>query len=44
MTKLSADEAQDYYNHGENLVQSVENDGTVIGYVNIDNNDSGKTM
>ncbi len=44
MNKLSVDEAQDYYNHGENLVQSVENEGTVIGYVNIDNSDSGKTM
>lgn len=44
MNKLSQDEAQDYYQNGENLIQSVENDGTVIGYVNIDNSNSEKSM
>lgn len=44
MNRLSKDEAEDYYRNGQDLVQSVENDGTVIGYVNIENNESGKSM
>ena len=44
MNRLSKDQAEDYYKNGQDLVQSVENDGTVIGYVNIENNDSGKSM
>ena len=42
--KINQDEAEDYFQNGEEVIQSVENDGTVIGYVNIDNNDLGKTM
>ena len=46
MNKLSQDEAIDYYQHGADLVQSVENgdDNTIIGYINVDKSDSEKTM
>ena len=44
MNKLTPEEAEDYYQNGQNLVQSVENDGTVIGYVNIENDNAGKSM
>lgn len=40
MKRLSKDEAEDYYKNGENIVESVKNENEVIGYVNIENNNS----
>ena len=44
MNHISKDEAIDYYNNGEEVVESVKNNNTVIGYINIDKNDTGKSL
>ena len=42
MKKIDNDTANDYYRNGQNLTQSVVNGEDIIGYVNIENNDTKK--